>query len=86
MIEIILLNIYIMFFIFNFGIIFAYLQQHDLTKTNDWTTNYTHALIISLPGFFGTISIIRYCHFPKYGWTLDKSKPKGKGTYKSIWD
>lgn len=89
MIEIILC-VYVVFFVFNFGTAFAYLQRRGLTKNGNQVTNCTRALITSLPGFFGTICILIYCHFPKYGWTLDYLKPnsitKGKGTYRSIWN
>lgn len=84
----IIIGIYLIFFIFNFGATFSYLQS---TTTFD---NYlVYALIASLPGFFGTISILKCCHFPKYGWAFGGLKSgdnnsiiKEKETYKSIWN
>lgn len=89
----ILLCIYLVFFIINFGTVLAYLQRCGLTKFDNWVTNYIYALVASLPGFFGTISILMHCRFPKYGWTLKSncndvfhSITRGKETYKSIWN
>lgn len=80
----ILLYIYLIFFIINFGTVLAYLQQYDSTKFNNRVTNYTYALVASLPGFFGTISILIHCQFLKYGWTLKSARKKE--IYKSIWN
>lgn len=72
----ILLYIYLIFFVINFFITFIYLQRYDLTETD----NYIYALIASLPGFFGTTSIlIHYCSFKTV-----YSKPDI--LYKSIWN
>lgn len=91
----IILCIYILFFVINFGIVLAYLQKSGDTKFNNWITNYTYAIVASLPGFFGTIGIMVHCLFPKYGWTLIPTKSNHwnnticsitKKAYKSIWD
>ena len=99
-IPIILIH-YLLFIILDFGIVFAYLQRSDLSNNElpNTGTNYLRALTISLPGPFGTLSIIKLCKFPIYGWTLlpgesEKSKRLYEqriermlynGKYDSIW-
>ena len=83
----VLLLIYLIFIVANFGVTFAYLQRCDLTKINDCTTNCIYALVTSLPGFFGTISILILCRFPKYGWVFYYLNPeKENKLYNSIWN
>ena len=83
----ILLCIYLIFIVVNFGIAFAYLQQCNLTKANNRTTNCMYALVASLPGFFGTVSILIHCRFPKYGWVFYYLNPEEENKlYNSIWN
>lgn len=95
---------YLISFGFNFGLSFAYLQRSRLECNKEQKlpppkNDYLRALTTSLPGIFGTLSVLKVTHFPKYGWKItpgelicsnwlyeyNKRLLLNDGAYKSIW-
>lgn len=78
----IIIAVYLLFFGLNFGISFAYLQRSKLEnslykKLPPISGDYIHSFIVSLPGQFGIVGVMKASHFPKYGWKI----MPGEGKY-----
>ena len=86
MLIILLITGYLLTFVLNFGMVFAYLQRSKLEDDSCKHLPITkddccHALITSLPGPFGILSIFGSCNFFKYGWKITPGECNGKWSY-----
>lgn len=77
----ILVIVYLIGFVINFGISFAYLQRSRLEsgktqKLPPAKDDYLRALTTSLAGIFGTLGVLKISCFPRYGWKITSGEYK----------